>query len=465
MKRDLDAAFANEVAIQIPNMTIQDLVANQDCNIIGLVIGKTQTKRFQDKKNPECMRWKLQFTIRDSPTELINGTAWGTEEYITKLSSLFQINDTIELTCCHVQLKPPNVDEKWCPATSSQYHLSMNEPNSTIRQYRGNGYIEIAALANLPLHAPGQHSSIGEIAALGSNANGQSVNILAAVKQVKQPVSFVTRDGRNVQRCEVKLFDHTCEEFELTIWDSEFITLAKNWVSRENILSIINAKLVYNNYKNKVAAKCDATTLIVTNPSSEEAHNLYRHAQTVNISLEVEEEFIKKTFEPERMSIYDFIESKANGNNFNAEILCCITEINLSDSSRIKPVCMRCRECKTRLTSFTCSNSYCPVYMKLGIDPELTFDIFVNLTDHTGSLNNVKLSQKCCMDILSYEPKDIDKMKAKQLNDLKKSLVLERMRVSVMYKPWQQEKDRSRSLVLSCIPADLNDLITYSKLN
>lgn len=459
MKRDFDAAFGNELTMPVPNMSIQELIANQDCNLIGLVIGKTQMRCFQDKKSPELMRWKLQFTIRDSPTELINGTAWGTEEYISKLSGLFQINDTIELICCHVQLKPPNIDEKWCPVTPTQYLLSMNEPHSAIRQYRGNGYIEIAALANLPLQPPGQHSSIRELLGLGLNANGQSVSVLAVVKQVKQPVSFVTRDGRNVQRCEVKLFDHTADEFELTIWDKEVITLAKNWVSRENILSIISAKLVYNKYKNVVAAKCDATTLIVTNPSSEEAHNLYRHAQTVSISLEVEEDSGKKSFAPERMSIYDFIVSRGNENNFTAEIFCCITEINLSENSRMKPVNIRCRECKTRLTSFTCSNNFCTVYMKLGIEPELTFDIFVNLTDHTGSLNNIKLSQKCCKDILSYEPKDIDKMKPKQLNDLKRSLVLERVRVSVMYKPWQQEKERSRSLVVSCTPADLNDII------
>ena len=465
MKRDFDAAFGNELRTEIPNMSIQDLVANQDCNIIGLVIGKSQSRGFQDKKNPEVLRWKLQFTIRDSPTDLINATAWGSEEYITKLSRLFQISDTVELICCHVQLKPPNSEEKWCPATPSQYSLSMNEPNSTVRQYRGNGYIEMAGLTNLPLQTTGQFSSIGELTALGPTAGGQSVNLLAAVKQVKQPVCFVTRDGRNVQRCEVKLFDHTSDEFEMTLWDSEFISLAKNWVSRENILSVISAKLVYSNYKNRVTAKCDATTLIVTNPRSEEAHNLYRHAQTVDISLEAEEEFVKKSFEPERMSVFGFIECKSGGNNFNAEIFCCITEINLGENTRIKPVNVRCGDCKTRLTSFTCSNSYCVSYMKLGIEPELTFDLFVNLTDHTGSLNNIKLSQKCCRDILSYEPKDIDKMNAKQLNNLKKSLVLERVRVSIMYKPMEQEKERNTCLVIACTPVDLNDILTKGKFN
>ena len=465
MKRDFDAAFGNELSMDIPNIPIGDLVANQDCNVIGLVIGKAQPKGFQDKKNPDSMRWRLQFTLRDSSTDLINATAWGNESYVTKLSRLFQINDTVELIYCRVQLKPPTSDDKWCPATATQFSLTLNEPNSMVRQYRGNGYIEIAALANLPLLPPGRHSSIGELVAQGASSNGQAANILAAVKQVKQPISIVTRDGRNVQRCEVKLFDHTVEDFVLTLWDTELIALARNWVSKENIISVISARLAYNTYNNKVSAKCDASTLIVTNPSSEEAHNLYRYAQSVNITLEMDDEQDRKGFEAEKMTIYDFIQIKASGNNLNAEIFCCITDINLGENSRMKPVCTRCRECKARMTSFSCSNSSCSTYMRLGNEPEISYDVHVNLTDHTGSINDIKLSQKCSKDILGYEPKDIDTMDSKQQCDLKRSLVLERVRVTVMHKPWIQEKERSRSLVLSCTPVGLSDVLSNLKSN
>lgn len=50
-----------------------------------------------------------------------------------------------------------------------------------------------------------------------------------------------------------------------------------------------------------------------------------------------------------------------------------------------------------------CENVDCPtVYDNKVINPEITFDIKINLTDHTGTLTNCKFSGKPVEDALRY---------------------------------------------------------------
>ena len=43
--------------------------------------------------DPGTNRFKFTFTLRDSPSDYINATCWGSEEYIKKLHSSFKICD------------------------------------------------------------------------------------------------------------------------------------------------------------------------------------------------------------------------------------------------------------------------------------------------------------------------------------------------------------------------------------
>ena len=46
--------------------------------------------------DPGTNRFKFTFTLRDSPSDYINTTCWGSEEYIKKLHSSFKICDVGE---------------------------------------------------------------------------------------------------------------------------------------------------------------------------------------------------------------------------------------------------------------------------------------------------------------------------------------------------------------------------------
>ena len=74
------------------------------------MIGKQSVHSFPDKKSeyientflilklslpiePGGNRFKMSFTIRDTPTDYINVTCWGSESYISGLSDSFRIHD------------------------------------------------------------------------------------------------------------------------------------------------------------------------------------------------------------------------------------------------------------------------------------------------------------------------------------------------------------------------------------
>ena len=47
--------------------------------------------------DPGMERFKFIFTLRDSPSDYVNVTCWGSEEYIKGLHSSFKISDVGEL--------------------------------------------------------------------------------------------------------------------------------------------------------------------------------------------------------------------------------------------------------------------------------------------------------------------------------------------------------------------------------
>ena len=46
--------------------------------------------------DPSQERFLLSFTVRDSPTDFINVTCWGSKEFVTDLSCQFAIGDVGE---------------------------------------------------------------------------------------------------------------------------------------------------------------------------------------------------------------------------------------------------------------------------------------------------------------------------------------------------------------------------------
>jgi hypothetical protein len=254
--------------------------------VIGLVINKQSVQSFPDKRNPGSTRYKMTFSIRDTPTEYINVTCWGSKAYISGISQMFKMYDVVKIYNCQVSSKPGGeLDDKWSPWTPSPYQLSINETYSSVSIYNGENMSQLLQLAHVPLRPYNDYYTLNDIHVNGQSLDCCHVNILAIVGHVGIPKEMTSKSGRYLKKCDVILFDQGCNNFEFTIWDSEMIDLAQTWIPKENIIFVVDVKATFNSYKNSMTGVHTNKTIITTNPDCPQAHQLYQYAQTTDIDF------------------------------------------------------------------------------------------------------------------------------------------------------------------------------------
>ncbi|XP_012502952.1 PREDICTED: meiosis-specific with OB domain-containing protein, partial [Propithecus coquereli] len=169
-------------------------------------------------------RYTFSFTIRDSPTYFVNATSWGNEGYIKSLSDSFRVGECVIIENPLIQRKEIEREEKFSPATPSNYKLLLSENHSTVKVCSSCGVdTKLLSLIHLPVKESQDYYTLGDIVANGQSLNGKIINVLAAVRSVGEPKYFTTSDRRKGQRCEVKLYDETESSFAMICWDNESI--------------------------------------------------------------------------------------------------------------------------------------------------------------------------------------------------------------------------------------------------
>uniref|UniRef100_A0A2K6EGB5 Meiosis specific with OB-fold n=1 Tax=Propithecus coquereli TaxID=379532 RepID=A0A2K6EGB5_PROCO len=169
-------------------------------------------------------RYTFSFTIRDSPTYFVNATSWGNEGYIKSLSDSFRVGECVIIENPLIQRKEIEREEKFSPATPSNYKLLLSENHSTVKVCSSCGVdTKLLSLIHLPVKESQDYYTLGDIVANGQSLNGKIINVLAAVRSVGEPKYFTTSDRRKGQRCEVKLYDETESSFAMICYLKESI--------------------------------------------------------------------------------------------------------------------------------------------------------------------------------------------------------------------------------------------------
>ncbi|XP_028395355.1 meiosis-specific with OB domain-containing protein-like [Dendronephthya gigantea] len=252
--------------------------------LVGVVISKLSVHSFPDKKNPGSERYSLGFTIRDSPMDYVNVTCWGNGPFINDIAKSFKINDVVEIRNPQVSPKQASdYEQQWKPWTPSNVQLNVSETHSTVSLYSGWDLNDMNVLLHTPVKENGDYCVIDDILTSGQNLHGDHLNVLVAVKHVATPKDIMTKRGKQVQKCDVQVFDETCHSFPMLIWDENIIEMAVSWIPGETVLFIADLKIVYDDYKNAMSSVCDNRTIITVNPDTRQAHQLYSYAQTPEI--------------------------------------------------------------------------------------------------------------------------------------------------------------------------------------
>ncbi|KAJ6659710.1 hypothetical protein lerEdw1_018424 [Lerista edwardsae] len=456
------------------SISAQNFVAISDLHpnlarpsIIGVVIGKTDAKGFPDRKNIGSERYTFGFTIRDSPFHFINVNSWGREDYVKSLSESFRVGDCVIIENPLIQTKEVEKEEKFNPTTPSCYKLLLSENHSVVKIcscYEVD--TKLLSLLNLPVKNPQDFYSLGDIVANGQSLDGRILNVLAAIKSVGQPKAFTTSDRRKGQRCEVKLYDETESSFSMICWDNESIQLVQSWMPRETVIFASDVRINFDKFRNCMVATVISKTIITTNPDTPEANillNFIREsAEMLTLDEEMEDQFRESINLQTIVDVYtvELLKAKVLQNEGKSEpfygiIFAYISTLNI-DNETTKTIRNRCARCHYVVNDTTQTCSLCSSFPSSSDTPAVfpSFDLLVDLTDHSGTLHACNLSGTVAEETLGCKVQEFVALTEVQKTALKWHLLLERSKIyfKVILSP--SSRTGFRASLLSCKLAD-----------
>ncbi|XP_040539880.1 meiosis-specific with OB domain-containing protein isoform X4 [Gallus gallus] len=396
-------------------------------NVIGVVIGKTDVRGFPDRKNIGSERYTFSFTIRDSPTYFINVNSWGREEYIRSLSESFRVGDCVTIENPLVQSKDGEKEEKFNPITPSCYKLLISENHSVVKTsscYEMD--TKLLSLLHLPVKDPQDYYSLGDITANGQSLDGRILNVLAAVMSVGEPKYFITSDKRKGQRCEVKLYDETEMSFPIICWDNESIQLAQSWIPRETVIFASDVRVNFDKFRNCMTATVISKTIITTNPV-ETIVDVYTVKQ-------LKEKALQSDGKPEPVFgiIYGYI-----------------SMLDIDDNVS-KVIRNRCSVCRFVVNEMSNTCTFCGDISSDSKSTFVSFDILVDLTDHTGTLYSCYLSDCVAEETLGCTVQEFLTLAEDKKTALKWQLLLERSKIYFKITLSPNWRSGLKANILSC---------------
>ncbi|XP_051023702.1 meiosis-specific with OB domain-containing protein [Acomys russatus] len=444
---------------------LSDLHPNMaNLKIIGIVIGKTDVKGFPDRKNIGSERYTFSFTIRDSPSYFINVSSWGSEDYIRSLSENFKVGECVIIENPLIQRKETEREEKFSPATPGSYKLLLSENHSVVKvcsPYEVDA--KLLSLIHLPVKESQDYYSLADIVANGHSLDGRIINVLAAVRSVGETKYFTTSDRRKGQRCEVKLFDETEPSFTMTCWDNESILLAQSWMPQETVIFASDVRINFNKFQNCMAATVISKTIITTNPDIPEANillNYIRENKDTNMADEIDS-YLKESinlntivdvYTVEQLKV-KAMKNEGKSDPFYGILYAYISTLNIDDDTT-KVVRNRCSSCGYIVNEASNTCTICNKDSSRFKSFFLSFDVLVDLTDHTGTLHSCSLTGSVAEETLGCTTNEFLVMTSEQKTKLKWQFLLERSKIYLKLILSHRARGGLKVSILSCKLAD-----------
>lgn len=120
----------------------------------------------------------------------------------------------------------------------------------------------------------------------GQNIDGEHINLLVGVKSLGIPQNITTKDGRNLRKVNLIVFDQTYSSFTIFIWEESIINFSQKWNPLKCVLFISDIKINYNKYLKEMTGTVDGLTILTPNPDIQEAYSLYKYAQMAEFEIQ-----------------------------------------------------------------------------------------------------------------------------------------------------------------------------------
>ncbi|GBM27994.1 Meiosis-specific with OB domain-containing protein [Araneus ventricosus] len=252
--------------------------------VMGMVIVKQDIRRISSRKQPGRERYVLNFTIRDSPSDTINATCWGEESAISVLSTAFAIGDIVKIKNPQVtERQTESEDEKFRPTVSSKYQLNISPQYSEITLCVNEERRGYEKLLHCSMHRTSEILNLVDIIYNSQNAEGLSVNLLVAVRRIGTIQTVKTKDGREVKKLQLTVFDQSHPIFNILIWEEETANFITKYCSTRSVILISDIKVNYNNFMKEMIGTSGSATIFTPEPEIPDARVLYQYAMKITL--------------------------------------------------------------------------------------------------------------------------------------------------------------------------------------
>lgn len=231
--------MANQIRYEI-----RDLQLNQkSVFMIVLIIAKGDRSAFKS----DTKKSALTLTVRDSKDHFINCSLWGSDQYITKVDSSYNIGDIVEI------IKPvvvqANDDNKYMPRTTSPFLLRLDEKKSFIYRRHDRDYPALGQLKHLTLKSTSLALNLSDVCDQLIGQKSLHCDLLVVVQAVDTARVLNTKYGQRQMR-RIHLFDQTADSMPLVLWSQCYRDMSERWQPMETILHFtgkLQNRYLFNN--------------------------------------------------------------------------------------------------------------------------------------------------------------------------------------------------------------------------
>ncbi|XP_066596819.1 meiosis-specific with OB domain-containing protein isoform X2 [Prorops nasuta] len=379
----------------------------QNSLIIGVIINSSNFKTFDGSqmKFNKTERGVWTFTLRDSEEDFINVTVWGSAQYVKKLYSTFHIGSIVEAVNGKVTSRGLNdKNEFFVPSATSQYNLSINENSALIQFHDAPDKEEYEKLLALPTRSIELSKELVEILNNIEDMRDQFVDVFVIVTFVSDGRDIITKDGRSLKCRSFEALDSSTEDtVALMLWEKEWVERAEFWEPKKTVLHLVDAKIAYDKYKNKIALSIARKTLITENPTVQRTAYLRKMLSNREKEILSTDPFAVPnphtitnvmTIQEITSKLNTWSNSVDNRIQFAVILRAKITEMN-TDTETANTFLIKCALCKKILNDKkdSCMNLECPCGNGSRIPLNtVILNIKLNLKDSTGYLIGCRLT-------------------------------------------------------------------------
>ncbi|XP_050530368.1 meiosis-specific with OB domain-containing protein isoform X2 [Daktulosphaira vitifoliae] len=423
--------------------------------LVGIIIAKQSSRLIVSKKNNKTW-YVFSFTIRDSPEDFLNITAWGSYKYITKMKNTFRIGDVVDIINAKVTVKPNEGQfDRFMPTVTSCFSLTLYENCSQIIAHDKNDSIQYHYLMKLPTQSLSNYLVIADIHSNGKTFCGKYCSLMVAVRHVHSTKHIKTKTSVDCILREITVMDKTHSSLILLIWNKEVVYKSYSWIPRQTILLLENVRFDWSEFKKNMIAIVTSKTVITENPSIKEAESLRNFSISCSIGSSVRINI--SSIIPDVTTIVNVMSCKniklkmdmEGMQEFTAIVYAVITKFNIDELKN--SVKKKCKLCSTIVLNDyeNCHNFECisNMTLKYGVENiQSVFNVLISLTDSTGTLENCQLTEIVATNILG-SVEDYKKMDCLQKTDLKWKYLLTNCAVKLVIPKNQLDKKSIISVV------------------